>query len=79
MEHGIIRYLDYFIIFAIIGGIGGIGIGILIGGMSSKKRKYQYSSEQKVPRNINDYYKKNQYFSEGEIPRSIRDYYKKNK
>ncbi|GAF84019.1 unnamed protein product, partial [marine sediment metagenome] len=71
------RYSNYFIIFTIIGGIGGLGIGIFIGGMSSKKRKYQYSSEHEVQRSINDYYKKNQYFSEREIPRSIRDYYKR--
>ncbi len=76
-ERGIIRYSNYFIIFTIIGGIGGLGIGIFIGGMSSKKRKYQYSSEHEVQRSINDYYKKNQYFSEREIPRSIRDYYKR--
>jgi uncharacterized protein len=76
-ERGILRYSDYFIIFTIIGGFGGLGIGILIGGVSSKKRKHQYTSEHEVQRNINDYYKKNQYFPEEEIPKSIKDYYKR--
>ncbi|MFW6121879.1 MAG: S16 family serine protease [Petrotogales bacterium] len=79
-EHSIIRYSDYFILFAIIGGIGGVGVGILIARMSSKKR-VDKRAPPKMQRNINNYYKKqkNQYFSEKEIPRSIKDYYKKNK
>ncbi|UCD13175.1 MAG: hypothetical protein JSW60_06345 [Thermoplasmatales archaeon] len=78
-ERGISRYSNYFILFTIIGGIGGLGLGILIGGMSSKKRETHY--DYKLQRSIKDYYKKqkDQYFSENQIPRSIKDYYKKNK
>jgi uncharacterized protein len=75
----ILRYSNYFIIFTIIGGIGGLGLGILIGASSSKKTEIK--KEYVPPRSINDYYKKQKtkYFSKSQIPRSIRDYYKKNK
>jgi len=78
-EPAIFRYSNYFIIFTIIGGIGGLGLGVLIGSTSSKKSKVK--KEYRPPRDINDYYKKQktQYFSKSQIPRSIRDYYKKNK
>ncbi len=78
-EPAIFRYSNYFIIFTIIGGIGGLGLGILIGSASSKKSEIK--KEYRHPRNIDDYYKKQktQYFSKSQIPRSIRDYYKKNK
>ncbi len=78
-EPAIFRYSNYFIIFTIIGGIGGLGLGILLGSASSKKSEIK--RDYRHPRNINDYYKKQktQYFSKSQIPRSIRDYYKKNK
>jgi len=77
-DNGILKYSDYFIIFTIIGVIGGLAIGINIGNILSKKRKHQYSSKPTVQTEEKDYYKNNQYFSEGEIPKSIKDYYKKN-
>jgi uncharacterized protein len=77
-NRGILKYSTYFIIFTIIGGIGGLAVGINIGSFLSKKRKYQYTSKPKISRGINDYYKDNQFFSEEEIPKSIKDYYNKN-
>lgn len=77
-EKGILRYSNYFFIFAIIGGIGGIGIGIMIGSMSSKKNKDKPKTT--PPSKKKEYLKiqQNQFFSDENIPKSIKDYYKKN-
>ena len=57
--------------------IGGIGLGILIGSIQSKKEK-ENIYETGAPRSTPDYYnQKNQRFSEKQMPRSIEDYYKK--
>ena len=53
------RYIGFFILFALIGGIAGIGFGILIAGLlSPKKQKEQLFPKDSVPRSIEDYYKK---------------------
>jgi len=77
--HGIMKYKEFFILFAVIGGIGGIGLGILIGSIQSRKEK-ENIYETGAPRSTLDYYKqKNRQSSEGQMPRSIEDYYKKTK
>ena len=76
-NRGILRYSDYFIIFTIIGGIGGIAVGINVGKYISKKRKYQESTTPKASRQDNKYSRDNQFFSEEEIPKSIKDYFNK--
>ena len=79
-DRGAVKYLEYYIFFVIVGGIGGVGLGILIGVASLKKSEYKTKSKKYKQRSIDDYYKKQrQYFSEDEIPQSIKDYYKKNK
>ena len=72
--------IEYFIFFTVVGGIGGLGLGLIIGSISSKKQKEELYKRW-VPRSINDYNKKqkDQHLSEGQIPRSIKDYYKKAK
>ncbi|MCK4347680.1 MAG: hypothetical protein KAW47_03600 [Thermoplasmatales archaeon] len=76
-SHGIMKYKEFFILFAVIGGIGGIGLGILIGSIQSKKEKEKIYKTW-APKSTLDYYnQKNQHFSEGQMPRSIEDYYKK--
>ncbi len=74
-ERGILRYSNYFFIFAIIGGIGGIGIGIFIGSLSKGKnvKKHKDKHYSNSIKNSDD---KNEYFPDGQIPRSIKDYYK---
>jgi uncharacterized protein len=53
------RYIGFFILFALIGGIGGFGLGILIAGLfGQKKPKEQFFSKNSTPRSIEDYYKK---------------------
>jgi len=76
--YGVLRYKEFFILFAVIGGIGGIGIGILIGNVQSK-RKREKIYKTWTPRNINDYNnrQKIQRFSEEQMPKSIDEYYKK--
>lgn len=81
------RYHLLFVFFAIIGGIGGIGIGILISVSSMKKSNEKQnlkpvqgvnpqSSDSKQMK-LDEYYaKQNIYFSEDEIPKSIKQYYK---
>jgi uncharacterized protein len=53
------RYIGFFILFALIGGLGGLGLGLLIGGLFPRKQKEQYFSGSYTPRSIEDYYKKN--------------------
>ncbi len=79
-NYGILKYKEFFVLFALIGGICGIGLGIIIGNMSSKKEKEKIY-ETWTPRSVNDYFKnqKNQHLSEEKMPRSIEDYYKKSK
>lgn len=61
----------------IIGCTAGIGIGLIISGISTGKTKVERKKERK---NIEDYYKRQeQYFPDKQIPRSIKDYYKKQK
>lgn len=53
------RYLGLFILFALIGGIAGIGVGLLFSGLfGDKKQKEQLSFKSSTPRSIEDYYKK---------------------
>jgi len=53
------RYIGLFVLFAVIGGIAGIGFGILIAGLfGQKKQKEQFFPNETIPRSIEDYYKK---------------------
>lgn len=53
---GTSRYLWYFIFFAVIGGIGGIGLGLFIGAFFTRKRHEVTINETTTPQSINDYY-----------------------
>jgi uncharacterized protein len=58
-NYGPYRYIGFFILFALIGGIGGFGLGLLIAGLfGQKKLKEQFFSKNSTPRSIEDYYKK---------------------
>jgi uncharacterized protein len=80
---GIFRYKEYLILFAVIGGLGGLCAGVAIGLLPSAYRgRKGKSNKNLVPMNMNDHYIKkinDEYFSEDQIPRSIKDYYKKTK
>jgi len=53
------RYIGFFILFALIGGIAGVGLGLLIAELfGKKKQKEQFFSKTSIPRSIEDYYKK---------------------
>jgi predicted S18 family serine protease len=53
------RYLGYFILFTLIGGMAGVGLGFLIAELfSKKKQKKLFFSKTSTPRSIEDYYKK---------------------
>jgi hypothetical protein len=53
------RYIGLFVLFALIGGIAGLGFGILLAGLlRPKKQKEQFFPKETVPRSIEDYYKK---------------------
>ncbi len=53
------RYLGFFILFALIGGLAGLGVGILLGGLlTPKKPKQPVFQKDTVPQSIEDYYKK---------------------
>ncbi|HWR27512.1 MAG TPA: S16 family serine protease [Candidatus Thermoplasmatota archaeon] len=56
---GLNRYIGLFLLFALIGGIAGLGFGILLAGLfGPKKQKEQLFPKDNVPRSIEDYYKK---------------------
>jgi hypothetical protein len=58
-NYGPYRYIGFFILFALIGGIGGLGLGLLIAGLfGQNKQKEQFFSKNTTPRSIEDYYKK---------------------
>ena len=59
MLYGLSRYAGLFLLFAFIGGLGGLGLGLLIANLSSPKQKQPVFSEPSLPRSIQDYYKKN--------------------
>jgi uncharacterized protein len=74
------KYLEYYILLVIIGGIGGVGIGIIIGMETGKKSMSEKKQKDIKQTSIDEYYKKQTtFFSESDIPRSIKNYYKKNK
>jgi len=53
------RYIGLFTLFALIGGIAGVGFGLLIAGFfNQKKQKQQFFPKDSLPRSIEDYYKK---------------------
>jgi uncharacterized protein len=59
-SYGPSQYIGFFIFFAIIGGSGGLGLGLLLGGLIGPKRpKDQGLSSSSIPRSIEDYYRKN--------------------
>jgi uncharacterized protein len=58
-NYGPYRYLGFFILFTLIGGIVGVGLGLLIAELfGKKKQKEQFFSKTSIPRSIEDYYKK---------------------
>jgi len=46
------------VFFFVLGSIAGLGIGLILWGLSSKKEKNRFFSERWIPRSIEDYYKK---------------------
>lgn len=55
---GLSRYVGLLLLFAFIGGLGGLGLGLLIAGLFTSKPKKPSFSESSIPRSIEDYYKK---------------------
>ena len=58
-EYGPARYIGLFMLFALIGGIAGVGFGILLSMFfDQKKQKEHFFTRNTIPRSIEDYYKK---------------------
>jgi predicted S18 family serine protease len=58
--YGLSQYTGVFVLFALIGGLAGVGVGLLISGLFSKSSPRKLNlSETSLPRSIEDYYKKN--------------------
>jgi uncharacterized protein len=74
----ILRNIEVVLSIAILAGILGLGFGLIISGMITKKDEKHKKGSQK---RICEYVKtsKHPYFPEKDIPRSIKDYYKKHK
>lgn len=64
---------------AILSAIAGLGLGLIISGITVSKEKEE--KKKWIPKRIDEYRKKprHPYFSKKDMPRSIKDYYKKNK
>lgn len=83
-ERGNLVSVSIIIFSIIIGGIGGLGLGLIIRGVSKNEKSYPIQKELKKidePQSLKEYKRKYRepYASNGDMPRSIRDYYKKNK
>ncbi len=74
----LIKNFEILIIIAILSAIAGLGLGLIIGGITLNK---QNQKKESGPKFMKDYRKrpKHPYFSKEDMPRSIIDYYKKNK
>jgi hypothetical protein len=58
-DFGPTRYLGFFILFAVIGGLAGLGIGILLAGVINPRNPKQSVFQKETnPQSIEDYYKK---------------------
>ncbi len=69
---------EYFIIFAFIGGLAGIAIGIIIGKLFSKDKKPEKKPYNWTPYNIQDYQEKRppqDYSFRQRLPENINDYF----
>ena len=73
-----INNFEIIIIIVIFSVIAGIGLGLVISGMTIKKEEQK---KEEIPRLVEEYKQKPEdpYLPKDEIPRSIIDYYKKNK
>jgi len=73
---------EYFIrvFIAVFAAIAGLGVGLIITGIFSKKKEDKFSDKW-IPRSINGYNRrqKKQHHNEKDMPRNINDFYKKNK
>jgi uncharacterized protein len=75
-----INWIIFVIAVAIISIIIGIGLGLIIGGVSSRKKDITPKQQvQKVQSERTGVPPKQPYLSKEDMPRSIKDYYKKNK
>ena len=74
----LIKNFDILIIIALLSAIAGLGLGLIISGITLNK---QNQKKERVPKFMTNYRKrpKHPYFSKEDMPRSIIDYYKKNK
>jgi len=68
----------YYIYLAICAGLAGIGLGLILGGLSNKKIK-EDSKRKTASQKYKTYPDQKQHNNQDEMPRSIKDYYKKNK
>ena len=60
-QHILLIYPTYLtILLIILGGIAGLGLGLIICGISSKHKEKKYFYKKWMPRSIHDYYKKQQ-------------------
>lgn len=73
-----IKNLEIIAIIAILSAIAGLGLGLIISGMTLNKEEQK---KETAPKFTQDYRKRprHPYFSKEDMPRSIIDYYKKNK
>jgi uncharacterized protein len=74
----LLKNIGFVISIAILAGIVGLGVGLIISGIIIKKGE---KPKKESPKRIYEYGKtpKHPYFSDKDMPRSIKDYYKKHK
>jgi hypothetical protein len=76
-EQGVFKYKEYFILFAAIGALGGLGLGLLLGGIYSKKKEDKHPLRPSSNTVTTQKTSEQDYFPHGQLPRSIQDYYQR--
>ena len=79
-EDWLLENIEIVISIAILGGVAGLGLGLIISGLGPDRGKAKLEKRWKT-RYVEEYQKtpRHPYFSKKDMPRSIKDYYKKNK
>jgi uncharacterized protein len=76
-EQGVFKYKEYFILFAAIGALGGLGLGLMLGGIYSKKKEDKHPLRPSSNTVTTQKTSEQDYFPHGQLPRSIQDYYQR--
>ena len=76
-EQGVFKYKEYFFLFAAVGALGGLGLGMMLGGLFSKRSKEDRPSRSSMKTSPVQKTPNQNYFPHEQLPRSIHEYYQR--